>query len=377
MVNTEGKTIAKEETGHHPQHVQNIKNTTNVLCTKKKDEFSTVHLTITMLPSSVKRIMVDFLNARESTRLACTCRSLRCVELLDPTPLKETNADFYGGYTICPRRWQWILFQMPLLNIHTAFVKSKSRGVGSPKPTLDIVGTDVNHMEKVGLFPDCWEYNSYPQGVRVSTKKWKECPKNVKICQWKPTPNLDYSIWSICGGGSDEDPILHIRNLEVRELVYKSDDDGDSNDRIIATAASLLLKEGEDTKSSSTPELVDQLVEIQGLVGRKDLNGRVGRVVKWHPDQGRWQVRLNNNNEAVSTIGIKPENLIYSSLVLKIRKRLELYYSEEEKWEQSNKCRLVCKDPKNGISVYLGTESNMNTGYTARDTALRLGLTFL
>jgi hypothetical protein len=58
--------------------------------------------------------------------------------------------------------------------------------------------------------------------------------------------------------------------------------------------------------------LVGQLVGLVDLLGRKDLNGRVGRVVRWHADQGRWQVKLLSflDGEDPIVIGIKPTNLI-------------------------------------------------------------------
>jgi hypothetical protein len=58
--------------------------------------------------------------------------------------------------------------------------------------------------------------------------------------------------------------------------------------------------------------LVGQLVGLVDLIGRHDLNGRVGRVVRWHADQGRWQVKLLSflDGEDPIVIGIKPTNLM-------------------------------------------------------------------
>ena len=59
--------------------------------------------------------------------------------------------------------------------------------------------------------------------------------------------------------------------------------------------------------------LVGQLVGLVDLLSRNDLNGRVGRVVRWHADQGRWQVKLMSflDGEDPIVIGIKPTNLIF------------------------------------------------------------------
>lgn len=58
--------------------------------------------------------------------------------------------------------------------------------------------------------------------------------------------------------------------------------------------------------------LVGQLVRLVDLIGRNDLNGRVGRLVRWQADQSRWQVKLLSflDGEDPIVIGIKPTNLI-------------------------------------------------------------------
>jgi hypothetical protein len=71
----------------------------------------------------------------------------------------------------------------------------------------------------------------------------------------------------------------------------------------------------EDTEFESIPiqnALVGQLVGLVDLRGRRDLNGRVGRVVSWHADQGRWKVKLKVlvEGEESNVIGIKPINLL-------------------------------------------------------------------
>ena len=66
------------------------------------------------------------------------------------------------------------------------------------------------------------------------------------------------------------------------------------------------------TMPTHTSLLVGQLVGIHGLKNRKDLNGRIGQVIKWHASQSRWQVKLHDVLSSESEggmIAIKPDNL--------------------------------------------------------------------
>jgi hypothetical protein len=76
-----------------------------------------------------------------------------------------------------------------------------------------------------------------------------------------------------------------------------------------------LAIDNKDTGIESIPvqnTLLGQLVGLVDLQGRRDLNGRVGRVVSWHGDQGRWKVKLKAfvEGEKLNVIGIKPMNLL-------------------------------------------------------------------
>jgi hypothetical protein len=57
--------------------------------------------------------------------------------------------------------------------------------------------------------------------------------------------------------------------------------------------------------------LVGRRVGLCELVNRSDLNGRVGRIIRWHEDQGRWEVKLESlcRGEESIKIGIRPINL--------------------------------------------------------------------
>ena len=50
-----------------------------------------------------------------------------------------------------------------------------------------------------------------------------------------------------------------------------------------------------------------QRVEIAGLAGRADLNGKYGNLLEWAADAGRWGVQVDGTNECVR---IKPQNLV-------------------------------------------------------------------
>lgn len=58
--------------------------------------------------------------------------------------------------------------------------------------------------------------------------------------------------------------------------------------------------------------LVGQRVGICELLNRRELNGRVGRVVKFHEDKRRWEIRLERNapGEKALTIAVKPTNVV-------------------------------------------------------------------
>ena len=185
------------------------------------------------LPAAVKRQIAEYLNAQEATRLACTCRGLRCVELLDPTQLLESQGDFTGGYTICPRRWQWIPFRYPL-SIHTCFVKGKL--------WQSLQKMEISRIELIGTpssagFPYPWEYSKAPPGkdmnpdlkvpfmeeyVPIFSLPTRDPPHlSTTIASFRPNiPEMDYSLWYVVGGSSSGDNWLHVRSLSVRELVY-------------------------------------------------------------------------------------------------------------------------------------------------------------
>ena len=75
------------------------------------------------------------------------------------------------------------------------------------------------------------------------------------------------------------------------------------------------INNGTDFETGGAPKteqtLTGQRVGIYGLLNRTDLNGRVGKVVKWHEGQGRWEVKLVKilPDEKGGTIAIKPTNL--------------------------------------------------------------------
>jgi hypothetical protein len=68
---------------------------------------------------------------------------------------------------------------------------------------------------------------------------------------------------------------------------------------------------GAPQEGVSEQTLVGQLVGIIGLVTRKDLNGRVGRVICWHQDRDRWEVKLEHfvQGEDTSKLAVCPTNL--------------------------------------------------------------------
>jgi hypothetical protein len=71
---------------------------------------------------------------------------------------------------------------------------------------------------------------------------------------------------------------------------------------------------GAPQEGVSEQTLVGQLVGICGLAKRKDLNGRVGRVICWHEDQERWEVKLEPfvQGEDRSKVAVRPTNLYLS-----------------------------------------------------------------
>ena len=75
----------------------------------------------------------------------------------------------------------------------------------------------------------------------------------------------------------------------------------------------LLDEEKQSTLSGTPSSIVGQIVGVYGLVSRKDLNGRIGRVMKWIEDEGRWQLKLVNilcSESRGKLISIKPDNLM-------------------------------------------------------------------
>ena len=125
--------------------------------------------------------------------------------------------------------------------------------------------------------------------LRHAKKELEAMLNRVNVpCELDSKENLE---WSCANNLTD-----FVTNRPLEEL---SDEDNQ-----LGTATTM-----PQTHSQS---LVGQLVRIQGLIGRKDLNGRIGRVIKWHEDQGRWQVKIQPVSSAESggnMIAIKPDNL--------------------------------------------------------------------
>lgn len=65
--------------------------------------------------------------------------------------------------------------------------------------------------------------------------------------------------------------------------------------------------DGEDFNTT----LVGQRVGITDLRSRSDLNGRVGRVIAWHNDTGRWEVNLEKftASEKKERVAVRPGNI--------------------------------------------------------------------
>jgi len=50
-------------------------------------------------------------------------------------------------------------------------------------------------------------------------------------------------------------------------------------------------------------------IRVVGLVGRSELNGRLGVALRYVPGRERWEVQLDGESSAVMHLGLKPENL--------------------------------------------------------------------
>ena len=97
------------------------------------------------------------------------------------------------------------------------------------------------------------------------------------------------------------------------------------------------------TKSpaATRQSLVGQRVGLMDLLKRPELNGRVGRVVRFHKSQDRWEVNLECfvPGETALKIGIRPENLCWCPAEFQIPENYLAYR------DSLRSLSLACKGP--------------------------------
>ena len=71
--------------------------------------------------------------------------------------------------------------------------------------------------------------------------------------------------------------------------------------------------------------VVGDIVFIQGLRAKPELNGKIGVIKAFHQDQGRYEV-LPGHQQGQATLGIKPSNLTDQDFVQ--RNQLEFYHAQ-------------------------------------------------
>lgn len=77
----------------------------------------------------------------------------------------------------------------------------------------------------------------------------------------------------------------------------------------IATTPAAVAAAFTSAGSMSMPIAVGRRVQVEGLSGRKELNGSIGLAEEYHPSLGRWVVALVGENGVVNRMRIKPVNL--------------------------------------------------------------------
>jgi len=91
----------------------------------------------------------------------------------------------------------------------------------------------------------------------------------------------------------------------------------------------------------SMPVAVGRRVRVEGLTGRKELNGSIGLAEEYHPSLRRWVVALRDGESgAVSRVRIKADNLTV------VVKGAATKTSEEEDMEQPHRGGAISDDAK-------------------------------
>lgn len=135
------------------------------------------------------------------------------------------DATFSGGYCHCCVRWQWLRSTTPphTASIHSTLIKAQiwEEGEDCLDGRIFVVATSTTEeCSELG----CWKYLSLPKGEVLPNRDGKNVskvkPPQARLhCEYRPQPEMEYSVWACYGGGSEETNVVEVRGFRVRDIV--------------------------------------------------------------------------------------------------------------------------------------------------------------